>query len=39
MAIDGIEADHYEILGDALSQKVQQGLAGGVNALYPDLFR
>jgi len=38
MAIDGIEADVYEILGDSLSQQVQQGFAGGIPALYPQLF-
>ncbi|WBB69440.1 SDR family oxidoreductase [Micromonospora sp. WMMD812] len=37
IAIDGIEADAYEILADDLSRKVQAGLAGGVAALYPNL--
>ncbi|MDQ1234180.1 NAD(P)-dependent dehydrogenase (short-subunit alcohol dehydrogenase family) [Paenibacillus sp. SORGH_AS306] len=39
IAVDGIEADHYEILGDEISQQVQQGLAGGIPALYPQLFQ
>ncbi|WP_172196761.1 SDR family oxidoreductase [Saccharibacillus qingshengii] len=37
IAIDGIEAGLYEILADDISRQVQQGLAGGVAALYPDL--
>jgi hypothetical protein len=37
IAIDGIEADSYEILADDLSRKVQAGLAGGVASLYPAL--
>ncbi|AZN38798.1 SDR family oxidoreductase [Paenibacillus albus] len=37
IAIDGIEADLYEIVADDLSRNVQQGLAGGVAALYPNL--
>lgn len=37
IAIDGIEAGLYEILADDISRQVQQGLAGGVTALYPDL--
>jgi NAD(P)-dependent dehydrogenase (short-subunit alcohol dehydrogenase family) len=36
-AIDGIEADSYEILADELSAQVRAGLAGGVAALYPEL--
>lgn len=36
IAIDGIQADSYEILADEVSQKVQKGLAGGVSALYPQ---
>ena len=38
MAIDGIEGDNYEILADNLSRMVQQNLAGGVKAIYPQLF-
>jgi NAD(P)-dependent dehydrogenase (short-subunit alcohol dehydrogenase family) len=37
IAIEGIEADSYEILADDLSAQVQAGLAGGVAALYPNL--
>ncbi|MGG4132262.1 SDR family oxidoreductase [Paenibacillus illinoisensis] len=37
ITIDGIESDLYEIIADELSQKIQQGLAGGVSALYPQL--
>lgn len=37
IAIDGIEAGLYEILADDVSRQVQQGFAGGVAALYPDL--
>ncbi|MCG5472473.1 SDR family oxidoreductase [Micromonospora sp. LAH09] len=37
IAVDGIEADAYEILADDLSRQVQAGLAGGVAALYPQL--
>ncbi|WP_172256551.1 SDR family oxidoreductase [Saccharibacillus deserti] len=37
IAIDGIEAGLYEILADDISRQVQQGLAGGVAALYPDM--
>ncbi|MFS0868775.1 SDR family oxidoreductase [Paenibacillus xylanilyticus] len=36
-AIDGIEADKFEILADDVSRQVQGGLAGGVAALYPQL--
>ena len=36
-AIDGIEADEYEILADELCRQVRAGLAGGVAALYPGL--
>nr|WP_254776879.1 SDR family NAD(P)-dependent oxidoreductase [Paenibacillus sp. yr247] len=39
IAIDGIEADSYEILADDLSRKVQKDLAGGVAVLYPELFQ
>jgi NAD(P)-dependent dehydrogenase (short-subunit alcohol dehydrogenase family) len=37
IAIDGIEADLYEIVADDLSRKVQASLASGVPALYPQL--
>ncbi len=37
IAIDGIEAGLYEIVADDISRQVQQGLAGGVAALYPNL--
>ncbi|MFI9102262.1 SDR family oxidoreductase [Streptomyces fildesensis] len=37
LAIDGVEADAYEILADDLSRQVQAGFAGGVGALYPAL--
>ncbi|REE78676.1 NADP-dependent 3-hydroxy acid dehydrogenase YdfG [Paenibacillus taihuensis] len=37
IAVDGLEADQYEIVADDISRHVQQGLAGGVNALYPNL--
>jgi hypothetical protein len=37
IAIDGIEADSYEILADDLSRRVQAGLAGGIASLYPAL--
>ncbi|ANS75924.1 short-chain dehydrogenase [Paenibacillus yonginensis] len=39
LAVDGIEADRYEILADDISKQVQQGLAGGVSALYPALTK
>ncbi|WP_219838252.1 SDR family oxidoreductase [Paenibacillus sp. R14(2021)] len=38
IAVDGIEAESYEILADEMSQNVQKGLAGGVATLYPKLF-
>jgi NAD(P)-dependent dehydrogenase (short-subunit alcohol dehydrogenase family) len=38
IAIDGLEADLYEIVADDLSRQVQAGLAGGVGALYPQLL-
>ena len=38
IAIDGIEADLYEIVADDVSRRVQGGLAGGVAALYPELI-
>jgi short-subunit dehydrogenase len=37
IAIDGIEADLYEILADDVSRHVQSALSGGVAALYPQL--
>ncbi|MCF0096588.1 SDR family oxidoreductase [Micromonospora sp. NPDC049114] len=37
LAVDGIEADAYEIVTDDVSRQVQAGLAGGVAALYPQL--
>lgn len=37
LAVDGVEADAYEIVADDLSRQVQAGLAGGVAALYPQL--
>ncbi|WP_406045282.1 SDR family oxidoreductase [Micromonospora sp. NBC_00898] len=37
IAVDGIEADRYEIVTDDTSRQVQAGLAGGVAALYPQL--
>lgn len=37
IAVDGIEADAYEILADDVSRQVRAGLAGGVAALYPQL--
>ncbi|MHA6528781.1 SDR family oxidoreductase [Paenibacillus sp. BAC0078] len=39
IAVDGIEAELYEILADEISMKVQKGLAGGVKALYPELTK
>jgi NAD(P)-dependent dehydrogenase (short-subunit alcohol dehydrogenase family) len=36
IAINGIQADSYEILADEVSRKIQKGLAGGVSALYPQ---
>ncbi|MDO3705107.1 SDR family oxidoreductase [Micromonospora sp. C28SCA-DRY-2] len=37
IAVDGIEADAYEIVADDVSRQVRAGLAGGVAALYPRL--
>jgi short-subunit dehydrogenase len=37
LAIDGIEANSFEILADEPSRKLQSALAGGVAALYPQL--
>ena len=36
-AVDGLEADLYEVLADDASRQVQAALAGGVPALYPQL--
>ncbi|MCW2528061.1 MAG: short-chain dehydrogenase [Pseudonocardiales bacterium] len=38
LALDGVAAGEFEILADDLSRQVQAGLAGGVAALYPQLF-
>ncbi len=37
LALDGIEAGDHEVLADEVSRQVQAGLAGGVDALYPQL--
>ncbi|MFE9692070.1 SDR family oxidoreductase [Micromonospora sp. NPDC005806] len=37
IAVDGIEADRYEIIADETSRQVLAGLSGGAAALYPDL--
>ncbi|PSK65842.1 putative oxidoreductase [Micromonospora sp. MH33] len=37
LAVDGIEADRYEIVADETSRQVLAGLSGGVAALYPSL--
>ncbi|WP_446215317.1 SDR family oxidoreductase [Micromonospora sp. IBHARD004] len=37
IAVDGIEADRYEIVADETSRRVLAGLSGGVAALYADL--
>jgi NAD(P)-dependent dehydrogenase (short-subunit alcohol dehydrogenase family) len=37
IALDGIEADLYEIVADETSRQVLAGLSGGVAALYPQL--
>jgi NAD(P)-dependent dehydrogenase (short-subunit alcohol dehydrogenase family) len=36
LALDGVEAGAAEVLADDTSRSVQQGLAGGVAALYPQ---
>ncbi|WP_406408140.1 SDR family oxidoreductase [Streptomyces sp. NBC_01643] len=36
-ALDGIEADAYEVLADELSRQVKAGLAADLAALYPQL--
>lgn len=38
-AYDGIEAGEFEILADELSAEVKAGLAGPIEALYPQLAR
>ncbi|MFD6568500.1 SDR family oxidoreductase [Micromonospora profundi] len=37
LAVDGVEADAYEIVADDVSRQVRAGLAHGVAALYPQL--
>ncbi|WP_319460303.1 SDR family oxidoreductase [Micromonospora sp. RTP1Z1] len=37
IAVDGLEADRYEIVADETSRRVLAGLSGGVAALYPEL--
>ncbi|MBM0225278.1 MULTISPECIES: SDR family oxidoreductase [Micromonospora] len=37
LAVDGIEADRYEIVADETSRRVLAGLSGGVAAIYPQL--
>ncbi|MEU8258485.1 SDR family oxidoreductase [Micromonospora inaquosa] len=37
LAVDGVEADAYEIVADDVSRRVQAGFPGGVAALYPQL--
>jgi NAD(P)-dependent dehydrogenase (short-subunit alcohol dehydrogenase family) len=37
LALDGLAAGAHEILGDDVSRAVRAGLAGGVDALYPQL--
>jgi NAD(P)-dependent dehydrogenase (short-subunit alcohol dehydrogenase family) len=37
LAVDGLEADSYEIVADDLSRLIRDSLAGGVAALYPTL--
>jgi len=37
LALDGLAAGLPEVLADDVSRRVQQGLAGGVAALYPQL--
>lgn len=37
LALDGLAAGQPEVLADDLSRQVQQGLAGGVAALYPQV--
>ena len=37
LALDGIEADAFEVLVDELSRQVKRGLSGDLTALYPQL--
>lgn len=37
IAIDGLEADRFEIIADEVSRHIQSSLAGGVSAIYPHL--
>jgi NAD(P)-dependent dehydrogenase (short-subunit alcohol dehydrogenase family) len=37
LALDGLAAGQPEVLADDVSRRVQQGLAGGVAALYPQV--
>ncbi|MFB9274538.1 SDR family oxidoreductase [Cohnella cellulosilytica] len=37
IAIDGIASDSLEIVADEVSRKIQQALAGGVAAIYPQI--
>jgi hypothetical protein len=37
LAVDGLEADLYEIVADDISHLIRDSLAGGVAALYPTL--
>lgn len=39
IAYDGIENDEYEILVDDLSRRLKAGLAGPIDAMYPQLQR
>ena len=39
LALDGLAAGQPEVLADDVSRRVQQGLAGGVAALYPQVAR
>ncbi|SFJ83207.1 Short-chain dehydrogenase [Paenibacillus sp. UNC496MF] len=38
IAVDGLEADSYEIVADEVSRSVLKNLSGGVAAVYPNLF-
>ncbi len=38
IAIDGLEANSFEILADNMSRMVQKNFAGGVKEIYPQLF-
>ncbi len=39
IAYDGLEAGDHEVLADDLSKRVKQGLAGSIEAMYPQLAR